>query len=114
MRSERPPENAPWVFKKEGQAYRVIASLECLGLLLALMAFGPKFELKHRKLAVQIPAFTDNPGNGYVVNKLMTTRFPLCATVMELAAQAELGKVRVEAEWTPREKNQEADCLSNV
>ena len=33
---------------------------------------------------------------------------------MELAAQAELRIVRVQAEWTPREKNQEADDLSNL
>ena len=64
-------------------------------------------------MTVQVPAYTDNRGNGYVVNKVMTTRFPLCATVMELAAQAELRKVRMEAEWTPRERNQEADDLSN-
>ena len=64
-------------------------------------------------MTVQVPTFTDNRGNGYVVNKLMTTRFPLCAIVMELAAQAELRKVRMEAEWTPRERNQEADDLSN-
>ena len=108
------PGSAPWVFQKEGQAYRVIASLECLGLLLALLAFGPGQELKHTRMTVQVPAFTDNRGNGYVVNKLMTTLFPLCATVMELAAQAELRKVRVEAEWTPRERNQEADDLSNL
>ena len=108
------PDTAPWVFQKEGQAYRVIASLECLGLLLALLAFGPGQELNHTRMTVQVPAFTDNRGNGYVVNKLMTTRFPLCAIVMELAAQAEQRNVRMEAEWTPRDRNKEADDLSNL
>ena len=44
----------------------------------------------------------------------MTTRFPLCTVVMELAAQAEMRGVRMEVEWTPRERNQEADDLSNL
>ena len=92
----------------------MIASLECLGLLLALLAFGPGQELNHTRMTVQVPAFTDNRGNGYVVNKLMTTRFPLCAILMELAAQAEQRKVRMEAEWTPRDRNKEADDLSNL
>ena len=65
----------------------MIATLEALGLLLALLAFGPREHVKDTCLTVQVPAFTDNKGNGYVVNKLMTTRFPLCAFVMELAAQ---------------------------
>ena len=81
------PENAPWAFQKNGQAYWVIASLEAWAPLLALLAFGPGQDLKHTKMTIQVPAFTDNRGNGYVINKLMTTRFPLCSIVMELAAQ---------------------------
>ena len=108
------PENAPWAFQKEGKAYRVIATLEASGMLLALLAFGPSEQLSNTRLAVQVPAFTDNKSNGYVVNKLMTTRFPLCVVVMELAAQAERRGVRLEAEWTPRDRNQEADDLSNL
>ena len=65
-------------------------------------------------MTIQVTAFTENRGNGYVVNKLTTTRFPPCALVMELAAQVEIRKVRMEAEWTPRERNQEADDLSNL
>ena len=44
----------------------------------------------------------------------MTTRFPFCTVIMELAAQAEMRGVRMEAEWTPRDRNQEADDLSNL
>ena len=78
------------------------------------MAFGPGRKLSNTSLTVQVPAFTDNRGNGYVINKLMTTRFPLCTVIMELAAQAERRGVRMEAEWTPRDRNQEADDLSNL
>ena len=92
------PENAPWAFQREGRVYRVIASLEALlCLLLALLAFGPAQELSDTKTVIQVNAFTDNRGNGYVINKLM---FPLCAIVMELAAQAEYRGVRMEAQWT--------------
>ena len=83
------PDNAPWAFQREGKAYRVIATLEALGLLLALMAFGPGQKLSNTSLTVQVSAFTDNRGNGYVINKLMTTKFPLCTVIMELAAKAE-------------------------
>ena len=107
------PDNAPWAFQRDGKAYRVIATLEALGLLLALLAFGPRESLNNTALKIQVPALTDNKENGYVINKLMTTRFPLCTIVMALAAQAEMRGVRMEAEWTPRELNQEADDLSN-
>ena len=108
------PEKAPWAFQREGKAYRVIAFLEALSLLLALLAFGPAQERSGTKTVMQVCAFTDNRGNGYVINKLMTTRFPLCATAMKLAAQAEHRGVRMEAQWTPSDRNQEADDLSNL
>ena len=72
------PADAPWAFQRDGKAYRVIAILEALGLLLALLAFGPEEKLSNTRLTVQVRAFTDKKGNGYVINKLMTTRF-LCA-----------------------------------
>ena len=33
---------------------------------------------------IQLPAFTVNKGNGYTINKFMTTKFPLCAIIMEM------------------------------
>ena len=53
-------------------------------------------------------------GNGYVVNKLMTTRFPLCAIVDGAHGTSRAAQSWMEAEWTPRDWNQEADDLSNV
>ena len=108
------PETAPWVYQKSGEAKRVIGTLEALGLLLALLAFGPIRKLEGTNMLIQAPAFTDNHSNGYVVNRLMTTKYPLCVVIMEIAAQAESRGVRLEAQWTPRDRNQEADRLSNL
>ena len=94
-------QKTPWAFQREGKAHRMITTLEALGLLLALLAFGPNEHVDDMCLTVQVPPFTDNKGNDFVVNKLMTTKFPLCAFVMELAAQAEARGVKMEAEWTP-------------
>ena len=53
-------------FSSEGMPYRVIVTLEALGLLLALLAFGPVEELKGTKTVIQGPAFTDIRENGCV------------------------------------------------
>ena len=87
-----------WEFQREGKAHRVIATLEALLLLLALLAFGPVQELKGMKTVIQVPAFTDNKGNGYVINKLMTTRFNLCVVVMSWQHKRSTGGERMEAQ----------------
>ena len=50
------PENSPWASQRKGKAYRVIATLEALGLLLALLAFGPREHVSDTSLTVQVPA----------------------------------------------------------
>ena len=44
----------------------------------------------------------------------MTTRWPGCVIVMELAAQLKSRSLRLETEWSPRDLNVEADRLSNL
>ena len=61
-----------------------------------------------------LPTWTDNNrGNGSVLNKLMTTRYPSSALVIELAAEMNKNGVKAQVEWTPREFNREADALAN-
>ena len=43
----------------------------------------------------------------------MSTKFTLSVILMELAAQMEAREVRMDVKWVPRERNQEADDLSN-
>ena len=67
----------------------------------ALLAFGPGQRRDNTALRGQVPAFTDDKGNGYVINELT-------------AAQWEMRGVRMEAEWTLRNRNQEADKQKGV
>ncbi len=102
---------APWAYCR-GEPFRTIAALEAFGVLLALMAFADDLQTDG-DVTLQVAGATDNRGNAYVLNRLMTTRFPLCAVVMETAAQMERKNIRVSLDWCPRDLNSEADALSN-
>jgi len=105
--------NAPWAFKKNDQPYRFIASLEALAVLSAVVAFGPEEGSTPTGITLLVPSWTDNRGNTFALSRLMSTKFPLSAIVMELAAQLEARGLTLELGWAPRAFNQEADDLSN-
>ena len=48
-----------------------------------------------------------------VLNKLMSTKFPSSAVLMELASFMKHRGMRAVVEWAPRECNREADMLAN-
>ncbi len=104
--------SAPWAFCKGGQPFRTIAALEGLAVLFAVQCFRPWLGRRGRG-SVQVPAWTDNQGNSFVLNRLMTSRFPLVCIVMELASILDREDLRLEVSWTPRDMNTEADALSN-
>ena len=81
-------------------------------MLLALLAFAGE-DTQNCDATVVIGGLTDNRGNSYVLNRPMTTKFPLCAVVMELAAQMERTNSRIALDWAPRKLNTEAGDLSN-
>ena len=58
-------------------------------------------------------AATDNQGNSRVVARLLTTKFPLNAFLMELAAQLQCRGAELDLYWLPRLQNIEADELTN-
>ena len=60
-----------------------------------------------------MPTITDNRGNGALLNKLMSTKFPASAMLMELASYMRRMSLRTVVEWVPREGNKEADKLAN-
>ena len=102
--------SAPWAFHR-GLPFRAIASLEALATLVGVISFNP-FWPDLTAMTISAPTITDNRGNKYALSRLQTTKFPLCVVVMELAAQLESRRMRLNACWAPREVNQEADRLS--
>ena len=56
---------------------------------------------------------TDNQGYSYLLDKLLTTKYPLGVVLMELAVQVGLRKATIRANWIPRLQNEEADALTN-
>ena len=101
--------SAPWLFCS-GESYRQIASLELLATLAAVVVFGLPVQAAGR---VRCSASTDNKGNAQVVKRWMTTKFPLCAFLMELAIQLQRSGAELWLHWIPRLQNEEADALSN-
>ncbi len=101
---------APWAFTR-GQPFRTIASLEAVAVLMALIVFEPYLS-RDEDVVYSIPALTDNKGNQYSLSRLQSSRFPLCAVVMEIAARSEHLRVRLSVDWIPRELNDSADALA--
>ena len=104
-------EDFTWVFKRDGKAARVIANLEALAMLLAIRAFFPDVQEAKRTKLVVIPSYTENRGNGALLNKLMSSKYPLSA--LQFGEQLRHSGVRPDARWSPREANREADRLAN-
>ncbi len=102
---------APWAYMR-GEPFRAIAALEAVGVLVALIAF--KEHLTAGSDAIySVRGLTDNRGNRSTISRLQSSKYPLCAVLMEVAAQSELLGVRLSLDWVPRSWNQEADALSN-
>ena len=108
------PEVLLWVHEKGGKPSLIISTLEALAVLVSLkMFYGEQPESNNKKVTVA-PIWTDNRGNGSALNKLMTTKFPACAVLMELSAYMKRAcPMNVVVDWTPRAGNREADHLAN-
>lgn len=103
----------PWIFCKKKDPNRVIAALELLGTLVAVMLFGDDWP-KHLKANCLVgSARTDNQGNSFAVAKLMSTRFPLTLVIMELSEQLKVRNLELHLGWIQRDSNQPADDLTN-
>ena len=104
---------APWAFAR-GEPFRTIASLELLGTLVSLVVFYPETDRKGDAAGlISMTCSTDNQGNSFLLDKLLTTRYPLGVVLMELAHQMKKRRVVLRARWLPRLQNQEADDLTN-
>jgi hypothetical protein len=83
------------------------ATLLCLMLLVPEMVGGPE------TCVVTLGGSTDNLGNEFVIKRMMTTRMPLCLVLLELASQMNERNTSLLLTWRRRDRNQEADDLTN-
>ena len=103
-------QNSPWAFAT-GEPFRVIASLELLAILVGVIVFDLLGGGSDGR--VEVTAFTDNRGNGHLMEKLLTTRMPLALVLIELVAQLQRRRLELNLAWVPTEHNEEADALTN-
>jgi hypothetical protein len=109
--------SAPWIYVK-GEPYRIIATLELLATLLAVMIFGDSEHWKCCTAGGTLPlaaigGTTDSQVNAYVIDKFMTTKSPMCFVLMELSLQLRAKNLSLELAWVPRAQNVQADALTN-
>ena len=106
-------EEWPWVFARGRKPALIISTLESLAVLVALkLLYGETPRERHTRVQI-VPTITDNRGNGSLLNKLMSTKFPASAVLMGLASYMRRMSLRTVVEWGPREGNKEADKLAN-
>ena len=101
----------PWLYLK-GEPFRTIAAAELLAVTVAVVIFGKQAEWRGADGRFTISGFTDNSSNTYVVDKFLSTKFPVSLVLMELAYQLSKLRANLSLQWIPREQNEEADDLS--
>ena len=93
--------NAPWAFQK-GEAFRTIASLELLGVLVGLMVLVPEASEVHDNSTgtIAVSCGTDNLGNTYLLDRGITTKYPLGVFHLTFRSKTDgvLGSLR---RWEP-------------
>ena len=106
---------APWAFAR-GEPFRTIASLELIGTLVGLMVLVPEGEAFRGETSatITLTCGTDNQGNAYLLDRMLTTKYPLAVILMELAHQMRRRRMVLRARWLPRLENEEADALTNA
>ena len=105
-------EKWPWIFEKRSEPL-IISPLEALAVVVALKVYYGDVPGSGRSRFRVVPTTTDNRGNGAALKKLMTTKYPASAVLMEIAACSRKMGLRASVEWSPREANGEADALAN-
>ena len=104
---------APWAFAR-GEPFRTIASLELLRTLVSLVVLVPEADRRGDASAlITMSCSTDNQGNSFLLDRLLTTKYPLGVILMQLAHEMRRRRLLLRARWLPRLQNQEADDLTN-
>jgi len=104
-------EEIPWAYVR-GDPFRFISALELLATLLCIVIFDPQLE-QETTCGLRLTASTDNRGNGFALNKLASSKYPLYLVLMELSEQLESRGLILNLAWRPRDENEQADALTN-
>ena len=92
--------------------FRSIAALELLATLVCVLVFNPT--AAHTAGAqIALTASGDNQSNGFTLDRLSSTKYPLYLVLMELSEQLRLRNIALSVAWRPRDENEEADALTN-
>ena len=110
------PNDLPFLFKEDGESGWASTSAEFLASYTAMFAFGHlQGTVAGVKDCVQVSVCggTDNKSTPEVQRKGLTTKWPLFG--LQMCAHAEMNKVnkRLVLNWRPRDKNSNADALTN-
>ncbi len=77
-------EDFPWIYSK-GSPKKCIAALELLATLLCVKTFGSGEDMRQRNCV--LTASTDNQGNSFIIQKLLTTKYPSIVVLLELTEE---------------------------
>ena len=105
--------NSPWIGCR-GEPFRVVAALVMLVSLFGVLAFWPEGPGVDGTAVLGGASGTDNRADSYIVARTMTTKFPLCAVLMEMTEQLSARDSWLRLSWVPRQQNEEAYVLTNA
>ena len=91
--------------------WELMASLVSLVLFLPLDNDATATDFTTAQFAVT--GVTDNQGNSFAVQKLLTSAFPLSVFLMELSIQLQRRALWMDLKWVNRDNNKLADALTN-
>ena len=95
---------APWAFAKSSPN-KVIAALELLATLVAIKIWVPTSE-RRQATRMAIRGYTDNQSNEALIKRYMTTKFPPCLVLMEMAEELSSKRCDMHLTWIRRDLNQ--------
>jgi hypothetical protein len=107
------PEQAPYLFKPDGESSWASAPAELLATTVALVLFNYGERRERMTVPVYLAAGTDNQSNEALLQKGSSTKFPLALINMQLTHMLMRWGMRLELRWRPRAENDLADKLTN-
>ena len=97
------PTGIPLISTKSDKPSLMISTLEASSVAIGLkLFFGDRLQPHRTKIPV-MPTWTDNRGKGAALNKLLSTRFPASAVLMELPCRPQRMSIEALVEGAPRE-----------